>query len=148
VLYSDGKIYFDTPFSRLLGKPPIMVAGMTPSTVKAGFVSAVLDVDFYIKLAGGSHYKTAVLCSKVAEIQKQIPPGAGITLMSTPDVLPTEITLIALLLFKFQVYSTFLHHYYHRPVTLSTFRLLYQSTIHHMASINALRLPLKKFFCP
>jgi hypothetical protein len=42
-------------------------------------------------------------------------------LMSTPDALPTEIALIALLLFKFQVYSTSLCHYYHRPVTLSTF---------------------------
>jgi hypothetical protein len=68
--------------------------------------------------------------------------------MSTPDALPTEIALTALLLFKFQVYSTFLCHYYHRPITLSTFQLLYQSTIHYMASINALRLPLKKFFCP
>jgi hypothetical protein len=48
--------------------------------------------------------------------------------MSTPDALPTEIALIALLLFKFQVYSTSLRHYYHRPITLSTFRLLYQST--------------------
>jgi hypothetical protein len=37
-------------------------------------------------------------------------------MMSTPDALPTEIALIALLLFKFQVYSTFLRHYYHRPV--------------------------------
>jgi hypothetical protein len=65
-----------------------------------------------------------------------------------PDTLPTEIALIALLLFKFQAYSTSLHHYYHRPITLSTFQLLHQSTIHHMALINALRLPLKKFFCP
>jgi hypothetical protein len=68
--------------------------------------------------------------------------------MSTPDALPTEIAIIALPLFEFQVYSTSLRHYYHRPITLSTFRLLYQSTIHPMASINALRLPLKKFFCP
>jgi hypothetical protein len=68
--------------------------------------------------------------------------------MSTPDALPTEITLIALPLFKFQVYSTSLHHYYHRLITLSTFQLLYQPTIDHMASINALSLPLKKFFCP
>jgi hypothetical protein len=68
--------------------------------------------------------------------------------MSTPDALPTEIALIALPLFKFQVYSTSLHHHYHRPITLSTFRLPYQPTIYHMASINALRLPLKKFFCP
>jgi hypothetical protein len=68
--------------------------------------------------------------------------------MSTPDALPTEIALIALPLFEFQVYSTSLHHYYHRLITLSTFQLLYQPTIDHMALINALRLPLKKFFCP
>jgi enoyl reductase-like protein len=37
----NGKIHIDTPFSRLLGKPPLMVAGMTPTTVKADFVSAV-----------------------------------------------------------------------------------------------------------
>ena len=54
---SDGEIHLDTPYSRLLGKPPIMVAGMTPSTVKAGFVSAVLDAGYHIELAGGGHYK-------------------------------------------------------------------------------------------
>jgi hypothetical protein len=54
--------------------------------------------------------------------------------MSMPDALLTEIALIALLLFKLQVYSTPLHHYYHCPITLSTFQLLHQSTIHHMAS--------------
>jgi hypothetical protein len=68
--------------------------------------------------------------------------------MSTPDALPTEIALIALLLFEFWAYSTSLHHYYHRPITLSTFQLLQQPTIHHMASINILQLLLKKFFCP
>ena len=59
-----------------------MVAGMTPSTVKAGFVSAVLDAGYHIELAGGGHYNAAALRSKVAEIQKQIPPGVGITLNS------------------------------------------------------------------
>ncbi|KAF7293458.1 Fatty acid synthase [Mycena indigotica] len=41
----------DTPFSRFLGKPPIMVVGMTLSTVPAGFCSAVLDAGHRIKLA-------------------------------------------------------------------------------------------------
>ncbi|KAJ3517947.1 hypothetical protein NLJ89_g178 [Agrocybe chaxingu] len=77
---SDGKLHLDTPFSRLLGKPPIMVAGMTPSTVKAGFVSAVLDAGFHIELAGGGHYNAAALRAKVAEIQKSVPAGVGITL--------------------------------------------------------------------
>ncbi|KAG5638483.1 hypothetical protein H0H81_012415 [Sphagnurus paluster] len=79
---SDGTIQLDTPFSRLLGKPPIMVAGMTPSTVKAGFVSAVLNAGYHVELAGGGHYNAAALRAKVAEIQKQIPAGVGITLNS------------------------------------------------------------------
>lgn len=77
---SDGTLYIDTPFSRLLGKPPIMVAGMTPTTVKSGFVSAVLNAGYHVELAGGGHYNAAALRAKVAEIQKQIPAGVGITL--------------------------------------------------------------------
>ncbi|KAF8206176.1 fatty acid synthase [Mycena galopus ATCC 62051] len=77
---SDGTMYLDTPFSRLLGKPPIMVAGMTPSTVQAGFVSAVLDAGYHVELAGGGHYNAAALRTKVAEIQSKIPAGVGITL--------------------------------------------------------------------
>ncbi|KZT01368.1 fatty acid synthase [Laetiporus sulphureus 93-53] len=79
---SDGTVHIDTPFSRLLGKPPIMVAGMTPTTVKAGFVSAVLSAGYHVELAGGGHYSPAALRAKVAEIQNKIPPGVGLTLNS------------------------------------------------------------------
>ncbi|KAJ7808688.1 fatty acid synthase beta subunit [Mycena olivaceomarginata] len=65
---SDGTLHLDTPFSRLLGKPPIMVAGMTPSTVQAGFVSAVLNTGYHVELAGGGHYNAAALRTKIAEI--------------------------------------------------------------------------------
>lgn len=78
--FSDGKIHLDTPFTRLLGKPPIMVAGMTPTTVKAGFVSAILSAGYHVELAGGGHYNAAALRSKVAEIQANIPAGVGLTL--------------------------------------------------------------------
>lgn len=81
-MISDGTLHIDTPFSRLLGKPPIMVAGMTPSTVKAGFVSAILNAGYHVELAGGGHYNAAALRAKVAEIQAQIPAGVGITLNS------------------------------------------------------------------
>ncbi|KAI5983403.1 hypothetical protein EDD15DRAFT_2390897 [Pisolithus albus] len=79
---SDGTVHLDTRLSRLLGKPPIMVAGMTPTTVKAGFVSAVLSAGYHIELAGGGHYNAAALRAKVAEIQSKIPEGVGITLNS------------------------------------------------------------------
>lgn len=81
-VHSDGVIHLDTPFSRLLGKPPIMVAGMTPTTVKSGFVSAVLSAGYHVELAGGGHYNAASLRAKVSEIQANIPAGVGITLNS------------------------------------------------------------------
>ena len=71
---SDG----DTPFLVNL----LLWSGITPLTVKAGFVSAVLDAGYHIELAGGGHYNATALRSKVAEIQKQIPAGVGITLNS------------------------------------------------------------------
>ncbi|WVQ99903.1 hypothetical protein IAU59_007046 [Kwoniella sp. CBS 9459] len=76
----DGKIHIDTPFSRLLGKPPIMVAGMTPSTVGASLVSATLNAGYHVELAGGGHYNPKALRNKIAEIQKRTQPGVGITL--------------------------------------------------------------------
>ena len=53
-----------------------MVAGMTPTTVKTGFVSAVLNAGYHVELAGGGHYSPA----KVTEIQSKVPAGVGITL--------------------------------------------------------------------
>lgn len=53
---------------------------MTPTTVKAGFVSAVLSAGYHVELAGGGHYNANALRSKVAEIQAKIPAGVGLTL--------------------------------------------------------------------
>lgn len=55
---------------------------MTPTTVKAGFVSAILDAGFHVELAGGGHYNAKALRAKVAEIQGKIPAGVGLTLNS------------------------------------------------------------------
>ncbi|RXK40211.1 hypothetical protein M231_02485 [Tremella mesenterica] len=76
----DGKVHIDTAFSRMLGKPPIMVAGMTPTTVGSSLVSATLNAGYHIELAGGGHYNPNALRSKVAEIQKRVKPGVGLTL--------------------------------------------------------------------
>lgn len=73
-------MHIDTPFSRLLGKPPIMVAGMTPCTVQANLNVATLNAGYHIELAGGGHYNAAALRSKVAEISSRTQAGVGITL--------------------------------------------------------------------
>jgi len=57
-----------------------MVAGTTPSAVKAGFVSAIFGAGYRLELAGGGRYNAVAVRAQVAEIQSSIPPGAGITL--------------------------------------------------------------------
>lgn len=57
-----------------------MVAGMTPSTVSAEFVSAVMNAGYHVELAGGGHYNEKMLRSKVDEIMKKTRAGEGITL--------------------------------------------------------------------
>ncbi|KAI8872143.1 fatty acid synthase [Ramicandelaber brevisporus] len=81
-LNSDGKeiIHVDTSFSRLLGKPPLMVAGMTPSTVHQKFVSAVSNAGFHVELAGGGHFNEKVLREKVDRIMELCEPGLGVSL--------------------------------------------------------------------
>ncbi|KAE8228240.1 hypothetical protein CF326_g6836 [Tilletia indica] len=76
----EGKLQLDTAFSRLLGRPPIMVPGMTPSTMGAGFNVAVLNAGYHIELAGGSHYNAKALRSKVAKIQTATEPEQGLRL--------------------------------------------------------------------
>jgi enoyl reductase-like protein len=60
---------------------------MTPATLKAGFVSAVLNSGFHIELVGGRRYNGSVLRKKVAEIQSKIPPSVGLT-FNSPDINP------------------------------------------------------------
>ncbi|OMJ21424.1 Fatty acid synthase subunit alpha [Smittium culicis] len=76
----ENAIHIDTPMSRLLGKPPLMVAGMTPSTVGEKFVSAVMNAGYHIELSGGGHFNEFVLRSKVDKIMNLVKPGLGITL--------------------------------------------------------------------
>lgn len=76
---SLGKIYVDTPFSRLIGKPPIMVAGMTPCTVAWDFVAATMNAGYHIELAGGGYYSPAGMTEAVRKIQNETTPGSGIT---------------------------------------------------------------------
>jgi fatty acid synthase subunit alpha, fungi type len=53
---------------------------MTLSTVKGGFVSAILFAGCHVELAGGGHCSPEALRAKVTEIQSKIPPSVGITL--------------------------------------------------------------------
>ncbi|KAK3307455.1 acyl transferase domain-containing protein [Chaetomium strumarium] len=76
---SSGRTYVDTKMSRLLGLPPLLVAGMTPCTVPWDFVAATMNAGYQIELAGGGYYNARTMTEAISKIEKAIPPGRGIT---------------------------------------------------------------------
>ncbi|KAI1209920.1 beta subunit of fatty acid synthase [Annulohypoxylon truncatum] len=77
---SSGHTYVDTKMSRLLGVPPIMVAGMTPATVPWDFVAATMNAGYHIELAGGGYYNGKTMTEALSKIEKAIPAGRGVTI--------------------------------------------------------------------
>lgn len=95
---STGQVFVDTKFSRLLGVPPIMVAGMTPCTVPWDFVAATMNAGYHIELAGGGYYNDKSMTEAINQIEKAIPAGRGITLnliYVAPRAMAWQIPMIA-----------------------------------------------------
>lgn len=77
---SGGQTFVDTKMSRLLGIPPVMVAGMTPCTVPWDFVAATMQAGYQIELAGGGYYNAKTMTEAINKIENAIPTGRGITI--------------------------------------------------------------------
>lgn len=73
-----GKVYVDTKFSRLLGRPPLMIPGMTPTTVNTEIVSATINAGYHIELAGGGYFNASGMEKALQEVADQVTPGSGI----------------------------------------------------------------------
>jgi len=94
---SVGQTFVDTKMSRLLGVPPVMVAGMTPCTVPWDFVAATMKAGFHIELAGGGYYSEKPMTEALTRIEKDIPAGRGITInliYVNPRAMAWQIPLI------------------------------------------------------
>jgi fatty acid synthase subunit beta len=94
---ANGQTFVDTKMSRLLGIPPIMVAGMTPTTVPWDFVAATMNAGYHIELAGGGYYNAKTMTEAITKIEKAIPPGRGITvnlIYVNPRAMAWQIPLI------------------------------------------------------
>ncbi|KAF4637609.1 hypothetical protein G7Y89_g486 [Cudoniella acicularis] len=77
---ADGQIHIDTRLSRLLHMPPIMVAGMTPTTASWRFVSATINAGYHIELAGGGYNDETTMTAALKNIVSSIPPGRGVNI--------------------------------------------------------------------
>ena len=95
---SVGQTFVDTKMSRMLGVPPLMVAGMTPCTVPWKFVVATMNAGYQIELAGGGYYNDKSMTEALTKIEKAIPPGRGITvnlIYINPRAMGWQIPMIA-----------------------------------------------------
>ena len=94
---SAGQTFVDTKMSRLLGLPPVMVAGMTPCTVPWDFVAATMKSGYHIELAGGGYYNAQTMTDAIKKVAADVPPGRGITInliYVNPRAMAWQIPLI------------------------------------------------------
>ena len=65
----------ETAFSRLTGKPPVMLAGMTPTTVEPEIVAAAANAGYWAELAGGGQVTAEVFDRHVSQLEDQLQEG-------------------------------------------------------------------------
>ncbi|KAJ5689024.1 fatty acid synthase subunit beta [Penicillium macrosclerotiorum] len=75
----DGTLALHTKLSHLLRVPPVLVAGMTPTTAPWDFVAAVMNAGYYAELAGGGYYSDSAMENAIRTLASEISPGRGIT---------------------------------------------------------------------
>ena len=75
VLLPDGRIGVETSFTRLTGRSPILLAGMTPTTVDPQIVAAAANAGHWAELAGGGQVTEQIFADNVAGLQKLLEPG-------------------------------------------------------------------------
>jgi fatty acid synthase subunit beta len=74
-----GSFRLETKMTKAFGTPPIMVAGMTPTTVSWDFVAAVISSGYHVELAGGGYTKPQEFEDAIRNIHATLPAGRGIT---------------------------------------------------------------------
>ena len=77
VTLPDGSTRVETAFTRLTGHSPVILAGMTPTTVDAKIVAAAANAGFWAELAGGGQVTEQIFADRVAELDDLLEPGRG-----------------------------------------------------------------------
>ncbi|MGV9216912.1 fatty acid synthase subunit beta domain-containing protein [Arcanobacterium canis] len=73
-----GKTVLDTRFSRLTGRSPILLAGMTPTTVEPDIVAAAANAGYWAELAGGGQVTETIFLEHVRKLREQLEPGRAV----------------------------------------------------------------------
>ncbi|MBV8860725.1 MAG: DUF1729 domain-containing protein, partial [Mycobacterium sp.] len=71
----DGRVKLSTKFTRLTGRSPILLAGMTPTTVDAKIVAAAANAGHWSELAGGGQVTEPIFNDRIEELSGLLEPG-------------------------------------------------------------------------
>ncbi len=71
----DGRRHLDTRYTRATGRPPVILAGMTPTTVDAPIVAAAANAGYMTELAGGGQPDRRTFELRVEELAERLEPG-------------------------------------------------------------------------
>ena len=78
VTLPDGSVKLSTKFTRLTGRSPILLAGMTPTTVDAKIVAAAANAGHWSELAGGGQVTEEIFDDRIAELTALLEPGRAV----------------------------------------------------------------------
>lgn len=74
----DGSVKLSTKFTRLTGRSPILLAGMTPTTVDARIVAAAANGGHWAELAGGGQVTEPIFERRISELGELLEPGRAV----------------------------------------------------------------------
>src|SRR5699024_6115980 len=78
VTLPGGQVVVETAFTRLTGRSPILLAGMTPTTVDAKIVAAAANAGHWAELAGGGQVTEEIFADRIAELGGLLEPGRAV----------------------------------------------------------------------
>ena len=100
---TSGELKMETRMSRLFGTPPVMVAGMTPTTVPWDYVSTISRAGYHVELAGGGYSNANEFESAIRKLTENVPTRWGITcnlIYANPKAIAWQIPLIRRLILE------------------------------------------------
>ena len=93
----SGRPLIQTRLSKLLGAPPVFVAGMTPTTVHWDFVSTIVNAGYHAELASGGYHDAESMSNALHKLARSLPKGRGITvnlIYSSPKSIAWQVPLL------------------------------------------------------
>ncbi|MGI9124253.1 MAG: fatty acid synthase subunit beta domain-containing protein, partial [Mycobacterium sp.] len=75
IILPDGSVKLSTKFTRLTGYSPMLLAGMTPTTVDAKIVAAASNAGHWAELAGGGQVTEPIFDRRITELGELLDPG-------------------------------------------------------------------------